>query len=180
MLGSPYLYDRKSIFYREHNKYHLFKDGIEYIVKAHHMKNEGSIVNTGHLKMIVNASSRLTLMSATTNEDQMQVESSLQPVMVKKSLDDSFSNDVPMQGIQRVDTFHFSSVYSVLLLLFLLVGTMWVMDATMNLGGCMVNCVNNTISFLIMFVMSQIFRLPTGCTSDTGQVRQTCPHFHSM
>ena len=71
MLGSTYLYDRKAIFYREHNKYHLFKDGIEYIVKAHHMKNEGSIVNIGHLKMIVNASSRLTLMSTTTNDDQL-------------------------------------------------------------------------------------------------------------
>ena len=28
VLVSPYLYDRKVIFYREHNKYHLFKDGI--------------------------------------------------------------------------------------------------------------------------------------------------------
>ena len=55
----------------EHNRCHLFKDGFEYIVKAHHMKNEGSIVNTRHLKMIVNASSRITLMSATTSEDQV-------------------------------------------------------------------------------------------------------------
>jgi hypothetical protein len=35
VLGSPYLYDRKSIFYRHENKYHLFKYGIEYIVRAH-------------------------------------------------------------------------------------------------------------------------------------------------
>ena len=27
VLGSPYLYDMKAIFYREENKYHLFKDG---------------------------------------------------------------------------------------------------------------------------------------------------------
>ena len=32
VLGSPYLYDQKSIFYRGKNKYHLFKDKIEYIV----------------------------------------------------------------------------------------------------------------------------------------------------
>ena len=25
VLGSSYLYDRKKIFYREHNQYHLFK-----------------------------------------------------------------------------------------------------------------------------------------------------------
>jgi hypothetical protein len=28
VLGSPYLYDRKAIFYREHNQYHLFKKGM--------------------------------------------------------------------------------------------------------------------------------------------------------
>lgn len=96
VLGSPYLYDRKTILYREHNRYHLFKDGIEYIVKAHNMKNEGSTVNTGHLKMIVNASNRLTLMSTTASEDQVQVESSIQPMMVRKDLNDSFSNSVSM------------------------------------------------------------------------------------
>ena len=77
MLGGPYLHDRKAIFYREHNKYHLLKDGIEYIVKSHHMKNEGSIINTGLLKIIVNAISRMTLMSTMTSEDQVQEESSL-------------------------------------------------------------------------------------------------------
>ena len=63
------------------------------------MKNEASIVNVGHLKRIFNANSNLTLMSAIANEDRVQVESSLQPMMVKEGLDDSFSNDVPMQGI---------------------------------------------------------------------------------
>ena len=35
VLGGPYLYDRKSIFHRHENKYHLFKNGVEYIVRAH-------------------------------------------------------------------------------------------------------------------------------------------------
>jgi hypothetical protein len=35
VLGSPYLYERKAILYKEHNKYHIFKDGIEFIVRAH-------------------------------------------------------------------------------------------------------------------------------------------------
>jgi len=34
----PYLYDRKAIFYMEHNQYHLFKKGTEYVVYAHHIK----------------------------------------------------------------------------------------------------------------------------------------------
>ena len=38
VLGSPYLYNMKAIFYREDNMYHLTKDGIEYIIHAHRMK----------------------------------------------------------------------------------------------------------------------------------------------
>jgi len=38
VLGSPYLYDKKVIFYRGQKKYHLFKDGIEFIIRAHRMK----------------------------------------------------------------------------------------------------------------------------------------------
>jgi hypothetical protein len=38
VLGNPYLYDLKEIFYREHNQYHLIKEGKEYVVHAHHLK----------------------------------------------------------------------------------------------------------------------------------------------
>jgi hypothetical protein len=38
VLGSPYLYDRKSIFYKTKNQYHLTKAGQEYVVHAHHVK----------------------------------------------------------------------------------------------------------------------------------------------
>ena len=179
VLGSPYLYDRKAIFYREHNKYHLFKNGIEYIIRAHRMKNGGSIVNTGHLKMIVNASSKLTLMSVVASEDQVQAESCLQPVMVKEDLNDSFSNGVLVQGIQKVDTFSISSVILVLLLLFQLVG-MWMMDVTVETGGCMVACINSVMAFFIMCLMVQIFRIPVVCIGDTGRVGQKCPNLHLL
>ena len=56
MLGSPYLYDRKAIFHHHENKYHLFKDGKEYIVRAHKKKLESSLVHAGQLKRLVNAS----------------------------------------------------------------------------------------------------------------------------
>ena len=35
VLGNPYLYDRKTIFYREKNQYHPFEYGIEYVIHAH-------------------------------------------------------------------------------------------------------------------------------------------------
>jgi hypothetical protein len=47
VLGSPYFYDRKTIFYREENKYFFKKDGKEYIVCVDRMKNDRSFATTG-------------------------------------------------------------------------------------------------------------------------------------
>ena len=47
VLGSPYLYERKANFYRAENKYQLVKDGIEYIVRAHKLKNNYTLINLG-------------------------------------------------------------------------------------------------------------------------------------
>jgi hypothetical protein len=38
VLGIPYLYDKKEIFYGEHNQYHLTKEGNAYVVHSHHLK----------------------------------------------------------------------------------------------------------------------------------------------
>ena len=62
VLGSPYLFDRKAIFHRHENKYHLFKDGKEYIVRAHKKKMESSLLHAGQLKRLVNAIQSLTLL----------------------------------------------------------------------------------------------------------------------
>ena len=67
--GSPYLYDRKVIFYREHNQYHLFKEGIEYIVHSHSFKNDKSLGTTQQLKRVVNACRNLALMSIQCKEE---------------------------------------------------------------------------------------------------------------
>lgn len=44
---SPYLYEKKDIFHRHENKYHLFKYGVEYIVRSHSKKLNLSLVNAG-------------------------------------------------------------------------------------------------------------------------------------
>eukprot|EP00253_Pinus_taeda_P034630 PITA_34630 len=54
-LGSPYLYDRKAIFYRSENKYQLTEDGMEYIVRAHKLKDNYSLINLEQMKRIVNS-----------------------------------------------------------------------------------------------------------------------------
>jgi hypothetical protein len=43
VLGSPYLYDLKAIFYREQNQYHLTKAGQGYVVHAHHLRENKSL-----------------------------------------------------------------------------------------------------------------------------------------
>jgi len=62
ILGSPYLYDRKAIFHRHENKYNLFKNGIEYVVRAHCKNLNLSLVNTRQMKRFVNASHNFALL----------------------------------------------------------------------------------------------------------------------
>lgn len=62
VLGSPYIYDRKEVFHRHENKHHLFKYGIEYIVRAHKKKTSLSLIHAGEMKRIMNASHNLTLL----------------------------------------------------------------------------------------------------------------------
>jgi hypothetical protein len=69
VLGSPYLYDRKAIFHRHENKYHLFKDGVEYIVRAHTKKMNLSLVNAGQMKRLVNASKNFVLLMIKPKDD---------------------------------------------------------------------------------------------------------------
>jgi hypothetical protein len=56
VLGSPYLYDRKEIFYKEHNKYHLIKEGNEYVVHAHHLKENQYLQTMEQLRKETHAS----------------------------------------------------------------------------------------------------------------------------
>jgi hypothetical protein len=50
VLGSPCLYDCKTIFYRENNQYHLTKAGQEYVVHAHHLKENKSLQTMEQLR----------------------------------------------------------------------------------------------------------------------------------
>ena len=62
VLGSPYLFERKVIFHLHENKYYLFKDGKEYIVRAHHKKTNIAMVNIGPVKRLVNSSKNFVLL----------------------------------------------------------------------------------------------------------------------
>jgi hypothetical protein len=107
VLGSPYLYDKKAIFYREQNKYHLFSNRIEFIVRDNQMKMNLTVVTTGH--MLVNVSIQ---------------DPYLQPTVKNRTgpLVDFF----PVEKGKYVDgSFFFASLYSVLLFSLLLFNEVW-------------------------------------------------------
>ena len=69
VLGIPYLYDRKVIFHRHENKYHLFKYGKEYIVRSRRKKKNIAIVNDRKVKRLVNSSKNLVLLMINPKDD---------------------------------------------------------------------------------------------------------------
>jgi len=62
VLGRPYILDRKDIFHSEENKYHIFKDEVEFIVKFHHIKTNVSSMIIWKMKRLVSASKYFFLM----------------------------------------------------------------------------------------------------------------------
>jgi hypothetical protein len=68
LLGSPYLFDRKEIFYHEDNKYQLTKYGKEYVLRSHQKKLNLSLINSGKMKRTVNVNKRYLLMVVKTKE----------------------------------------------------------------------------------------------------------------
>lgn len=69
VLGSSYLYDRKVVFRRFENKYHLFKNRAEYIVRANRRKLNLSFASTGEMKRLVNSSKNLMLLMIKQKND---------------------------------------------------------------------------------------------------------------
>ncbi len=56
------MYDRKAILYRAENKYLLVKYGIEYFVRAHKLKNNYTLINSGQMKRMINLCKQFLLM----------------------------------------------------------------------------------------------------------------------
>jgi hypothetical protein len=63
VLGSPYLYDRKAIFYRTKNQYQFTKAGQDYVVYAHHVKENKTLQTMEQLNKAVQASNKPIIVS---------------------------------------------------------------------------------------------------------------------
>jgi hypothetical protein len=62
VLESPYLYDRKAVLFHHEDKYHLTKGEVEYIVRAHNMRVNTTLVRKGKMKRLINTNKRHVLM----------------------------------------------------------------------------------------------------------------------
>jgi hypothetical protein len=62
VLGSPYIYDRKAVFFRHDKKYHLTKGGVEYIVRAHRMRVNKILASAGQMEILITTNKRYVLM----------------------------------------------------------------------------------------------------------------------
>jgi hypothetical protein len=177
VLGSPYLYDQKTIFYREHNQYQLFKEGIEYIVHSHSFKNDKSLGTTQQLKTVVNASRNLALMSIQCKEEKKpkhEKEVSIHydaPVLV-----DSVSMVKSQHGLGTI-----SFTGSMFIFNLLLINNMWLGPTMLNedVTKNVINVLNNVSAVLIVVLLRKMYRFQEEWIGDTGQVRQTCPHLFS-
>jgi hypothetical protein len=62
VLGIPYLYDRNAMLLRNKKKYHLTKNGVQYIVRFHSMKVNTMLVSAGHVKRLINTNKKYVVM----------------------------------------------------------------------------------------------------------------------
>ena len=62
VLGSPYLYDRDALFYMREHKYHLKKDGVVFIVRAHKTKTHLDLVIANQMKQLISSNKIFVLM----------------------------------------------------------------------------------------------------------------------
>jgi hypothetical protein len=63
VLGSPYLYDHKAIFYKTKNQYQLTKEGQDDVVHADHVKENTTLQTMEQLKKAVQASNKPIIVS---------------------------------------------------------------------------------------------------------------------
>jgi hypothetical protein len=145
VLGSPYLYDHKAIFYREHNQYHLTKEGNEYVVHAHHIKENQSLVTMEQLKKEAYASNTPIIVPSKEvdlkHEHEMVVEWKFNHTLLQDKL----------MSCKQIK--HIGSVSVIFLMLSLLMFSTWMVVDSVRCER--VQVANNMIS-VFMVIMKLI------------------------
>jgi hypothetical protein len=145
VLGSPYLYDRKEIFYRTKNQYHLTKEGQEYVVHAHHVKENKTLQTMEQLKKAVQAINKPIIVSNQVIDLKQEQE-----MIVEWKINQSLLQDKLMLCKYYK---HISSFAVVFFMLSLVMLSTWMIVASVRCDR--VQMANNMLS-VVMIVLQMI------------------------
>jgi hypothetical protein len=166
VLGSPYLYDRKAIFYRTKNQYKFTKAGQDYVVHAHHVKENKTLQTMEQLKKEVQASNKPIIVSNEVINLKQDQEMILEWKINHKLLQDKLMSCKYLKYI--------SSFVVVFLILSLVMFSTWMIVASVRCNR--VQMANNILS-VVMIVLQLILMRQVHRTEfrDRGQAGWPIP-----
>jgi hypothetical protein len=140
VLGNPYLYDRKEIFYMDHNQYHLTKEGNEYVVHVHDIKTNQSLQTMEQLRKAAYASNTPIIVPSKAidlkHEHEMVVEWNFNHTLLQDKL-------MSCKHIKHISSFAF-----IFLMLSLLMFSTWMVVASVRCER--VQVANNILSVVVV------------------------------
>jgi ABC-type Na+ efflux pump permease subunit len=166
VLGSPYLYDRKAIFYRTKNQYQFTKAGQDYVVHAHHVKANKTLQTIEQLKKAVQANNKPIIVSNEVIDLKQEQEMIVEWKINHKLLQDKLMSCKYFK--------HISSFAVVFLILSLVMFSTWMIVASVRCNR--VQMVNNILS-VVMIVLQLILMRQVHRTEfrDSGQAGWPIP-----
>jgi hypothetical protein len=161
VLGNPYLYDRKTIFYMTKNQCQLTKVGQDYVVHAHYVKADKTLQTMEQLKKAVQAINKPIFVS-----NQVINLKQEQEMIVQWKINHSLLQDKLMSCKYYK---HMSSFAVVCLILSLVMLSTWMIVASVRCDR--VQMANNMLS-VVMIVLQLILMRQVHRTEfrDRGQV----------
>jgi hypothetical protein len=169
VLCSPYLYDRKEIFYREENQYHLTKAGQEYMVHTHHLKENKSLQTMEQLRKASQA--RNTPIIVLNQVIDLKQE---QEMIVERKINHTFLQDKLMSCKYYK---HINSFAVIFLMLSLVMLSTWMIVASVRCDR--VQMANNMM-LVIMIVLQLILMRHVHKTKLKDKERVRWPILHLM
>jgi hypothetical protein len=169
VLGNPYLYERKSIFYRKQNQYHLIKEGNEYVVHAYHLKENQYLQTMEQLRKEAYASNTSIIVPNQAidlkHEHEMVVEWNLNHTLLQDKL-------MSCKYYKHISSFAF-----IFLLLSLLMFSTWMVVASVRCER--VQVANNMMS-IVMVVLQLILMRQVHRTDFKDKEQVGWPILHLM
>jgi hypothetical protein len=148
VLGSPYLYDHKAIFYREHNQYHLIKASKEYVVHAHHLKENQYLQTMEQLRKESHASNTPIIVPNQVIDLKKEQE-----MIVEWKINHTLLQDKLMSCNYYKHIISFAVIFMILSLVML---STWVIVASIRCER--VQVANNMLSVIMIFLQLILMR----------------------